>query len=79
MADDNVVPMRGLITTVDEPPAQVLEKAKDWGMKRCVVLGEGQDGRLVWGASFSDAETINWLLDLAKHDIIYQARNNDIG
>lgn len=72
MPDGNVIPMRGLITTVDEPPEQMLEKAKAWGMKRCVVLGEDADGKLVWGASFSDAETINWLLDLAKYDIIFR-------
>lgn len=67
---DNVIPMRGLVTTVEEPPETHLEKAKAWKMTRCVVIGEDENGDFVWGASFSETPIINWLLDLAKYELI---------
>ena len=73
MSDDtsNVVAFTGQ-TTVDEPPEQALEKAKSWGLTRVVIVGEDEDGNLKWGMSFGDAATINWLLDLAKYDLIHR-------
>lgn len=40
-------------------------------MQRCIVIGEDENGELVWGGSFSEADTINWMLDLAKYDLIH--------
>jgi hypothetical protein len=78
MSDDsNVIPMRGLIMYQDEAPEITLEKAKAWGMKRCVVVGESPDGKLIFGMSFSDVETINWMLDLAKAQLIFDVRNRE--
>lgn len=67
---ENVLPFTGA-TTVPEPPEQILEKAKAWNMRRCIVVGEDENGELVWGGSFSEADGINWLLDLAKYDLIH--------
>lgn len=65
----DVVKMTGLVTTVEEPPEQMLEKAKDWGAARVLVIAETESGELMWGGSFGDAAGINWLLDLAKTDL----------
>lgn len=69
MTDGNVLAFTGA-TTVPEPPEQFLEKAKAWKMRRCIVIGEDENGGLVWGGSFSEAATINWLIDLAKYDLM---------
>ncbi len=64
-----VVEMTGLVTSIPEPPSDLLEKAKSWGATRAIVIAETEDGQLMWGASFGEAEGLNWLLDLAKTDL----------
>lgn len=70
MSDDNVIPMRGLVMYQDEDPAITLEKAKAWGCKRVLILGETEDGKLIWGGSFSDTPVMNWMLDICKAELI---------
>ena len=57
-------------TTLDEPPAGLLEKAKDWGMVRCLVIGTHEDGSLAIGGSFSDVGEMLLLLERAKRDVL---------
>lgn len=61
-----VVPFTG-ITTVDEPANQILEKAKDWDLDRCLVVGTDQEGKLVFGGNESDLGTMLLILERAKH------------
>lgn len=57
-------------TCADWPADVVLEKAKDWGMEHCVVLGLDKDGKLQFGGSTSDSGTIMMMLEAAKIDIV---------
>lgn len=61
------------ITTVEIPVEDILEKAKNWEMIKCIVVGIDADNELCFGGSFSDTPLINLLLDHAKNHII----NND--
>ena len=67
--DDNVVQFKGL-TKVKIPPAELLEKAKDWEMDTCVVLGWTEDGELKFGGSFSNVAEIYYMLSVARHEMM---------
>lgn len=54
------------LTKVDEPPAQALDKAKDWGADRLLIIGENADGELLFGGSTSDVPWIIYMLERAK-------------
>ena len=69
---DNIVNFPG-ITKAPEPPNQILEKAKDWDLARVLVVGANEAGDLVWGGSFSEAEDILWLLEMAKTELMREA------
>lgn len=58
------------VTCVEEPPEQVLEKAKEWGLKYVIVIGAKEDGCLTWGMSFSDVQMMNLMLDATKHELL---------
>lgn len=58
------------ITTVDEPIDNILDKAKSWGMIKCVVIGLDENGALKFGGSLSDAGEIMIMLEAAKLDLI---------
>ena len=72
MAD--ILPMQG-ITFAPETPESVLEKAKAWGMERCIILGFDEHGGLISGGSFCEAGDIVLLLEMAKKFIV----ENEIG
>ena len=71
MAD--IIKMGGL-TFAPESPESVLEKAKGWGMERCIVAGFNERGGLIFGGSFAEAGDIVLLLEMAKKFVI----ENDI-
>ncbi len=64
-----VVPFPG-DTKIDEPPEGVLEKAKAWGMERCIVLGWKEDGTFCFGGSFSELGEIILLLRSGEHHLM---------
>lgn len=66
---DNVLPFTG-ITCLPEPPTEFLEKAKAWGMERCLVIGFDENGNLMGGASFSELNDMIFLLELFKRNIL---------
>lgn len=57
-------------TVADWPVDVALEKAKNWGMERCVIVGTDPDGNLRFGGSTSDIAYMNFVLDMAKADLI---------
>lgn len=57
-------------TILDIPADELLDAAKTWGMVKCVVVGFNEDNELCFGGSTSDVPMINWLLDLAKQQIL---------
>lgn len=69
MSSDNVINFVGY-TVIPIPPEELLEKAKGWGMVRCMVIGIDEDGDLAFGGSFSEISEMNLLLDRAKYDIL---------
>lgn len=60
----------GTVTCVIEPPEQVLEKAKAWGMDRCLILGFDEDGALHMGGSFSNLAEMVLLLEAGRHRLM---------
>lgn len=58
------------MTCVDEPPEQLLEKAKAWGMERCVVVGFDEAGELCFGGSFGDTACALLMLKLAERQLL---------
>ena len=57
------------ITVAPQEPEAILEIAKSWDMKRCIIVGEDSNGDLVFGGSFSESDKMNWLLDAAKRQL----------
>lgn len=63
------------MTTLDEPPPQLLEKAKAWGMTRCVVVGFDEQGELCFGGSFGDTACALLMLKLAERQLLDNSEN----
>ena len=59
--DDKVISFTG-ITTATESAESVLEKAKEWNMAHCVIVGQTEDGKFQFGGSTSSGVDILWLL-----------------
>lgn len=66
----NVVPLRGLYTTIDSDPEDVLKTALEEDLQGCVILGYTQDGREYFSSSFADGGKILWLTERIKHLLI---------
>ena len=75
MGDVTILPT---ITTAPEPPNQVLEKAKEWGLERVVIVGADENGNLKWGGSFSEVEGILLLLEVVKFEILTDVADGNI-
>ncbi len=58
---ENIVSMRG-ITKADDIPENILEKAKSWGMKHCVIIGMDENDELLFGGSSNDEKLILWYI-----------------
>ena len=61
----DVINMGGM-TTAPDTPENVLEKAKDWNMKECIVIGLDEDGDLTFGGTSCELRDILHLLKLAE-------------
>lgn len=67
--DEKVIPFTGF-TTLSEPCESLLEKAKLWGMEKCLVIGIDEEGALLFGGSFwNEGESI-LMLERAKKIIV---------
>lgn len=70
----NILEFTGL-TSIKEPVDIVLEKAKLWGMDRCIILGFGEGAELIFGGSFSESGEILLLLELGKMEVLSNGRD----
>lgn len=66
---NEVVKWRGLVYGAKNP-ADVLEKAKGWGMEGCLIVGFNAEGHFIWGSSLSEIDKMNLMLDLAKRELL---------
>lgn len=66
---DKVLPFTGA-TKLDIPPERVLKGALDGNLESVVVIGFEKDDRLYFASSYGRIELTNWLLDLAKADLV---------
>lgn len=57
-------------TVADWPVDVALDKAKNWGMERCVIVGLDADGRLRFGGSTSDAGWMVVVLEATRLDLV---------
>lgn len=62
---NEVVPFPGN-TILPEAPNSILEKAKTWGLERCLVIGWDDNGEFIHGGSHCDIAGNILLLELAK-------------
>ncbi len=74
----NVVQFSG-ITTIDESPQTTLEKAKCWGMEKCMVIGLDANNQLCFGGSWSEAGEMLLTLEAAKQQIIQTVIPSEVG
>jgi hypothetical protein len=59
------------LSRIPEKPEAILEKAKDWGMERCLVLGwKSENGKLVFGGSHCEVADLVLLLEAAKKALL---------
>ena len=58
------------ITKVDCTPEEVLEKAKDWGMVSCCIVGFDKDNNFHFGGSISDIAQIVLMLEIGKAQMV---------
>jgi len=65
LSDATILPFTGETTRPISAEEQ-LQKAAQWGLQNVIVIGEDAHGALVWGASFSETEKLNFMLDRAK-------------
>lgn len=68
---DNVVTL-SVVTKLDIPPDQVLDKAKAKGLTGCVVVGWDKDGGIYFASSIADGGDVLWLLEHAKKQLLDQ-------
>lgn len=64
----NVVPFTGN-TRLDADPDMVLEAALLANLEAAIVIG-WQDGKLYFASSIADGPEANWMLDMAKHQLM---------
>ena len=62
----NVVPLEGLITSLDIPPARVIAAAAERRLKDCVIVGHDEDGELYFASSVGDGGAVLWMFEKAK-------------
>ena len=55
-----------VITTLDTPPANVLDAAKEADLGSVVVVGHTKEGHIYFAASMSDGGEVLWLFEKAK-------------
>jgi len=70
VVDDNVVPLRGLITRLPIPPKRVLTGALERELEDVVVIGWSADGDMYFATSIPDGPNVMWLLELARNNLI---------
>lgn len=58
------------ITTLDIPPARVLEKAMGENLTGVVLIGTDEDGCLFFSSSMASAPQILWLIESLKHELL---------
>ena len=57
-------------TIVSEPPVVFLERAKAWGMDRCIVVGLDETDKIHYGSSFADIGDMLIMIELFKREIL---------
>lgn len=80
MSDDNVIQWPG-ITKADFTPVFLIDKARDWDMEHCLIVGQTHDGDLRFGATTSDTAEVLLLLERARINLMNELteRDNDDG
>ena len=66
---DNIVQFTGT-TILPDTSESVLEKAKQWGLSKVMVVGLSEDNDLLFGGSFSEAGDMLLVLEWAKKAIL---------
>ncbi len=76
MSGDNVIEWPG-VTTVDFTPDFVLDKAREWDMEHCLVVGHTKDGELRFGATTCDVAEVLLLLERARINLMNEITERD--
>lgn len=69
MSDDNVVDLP-VITKLNRLPERVLNAALESDLEDVVIIGYDKDGEFYFASSVADGAEANWLLDLAKKELL---------
>lgn len=55
-----------VVTTLDVPPATVLDEAKQMDLGSVVVVGHTKEGHIYFAGSMADGGEVLWLFEKAK-------------
>lgn len=55
-----------VVTTLDVPPATVLDEAKQMDLGSVVVIGHTKEGHIYFNGSMADGGEVLWLFEKAK-------------
>tara|TARA_R110000868_G_scaffold218849_1_gene469662 strand:+ start:3216 stop:3446 length:231 start_codon:yes stop_codon:yes gene_type:complete len=67
---DNVVRLRGLITKLDLPVAQILDGAAEHDLQSIVLMGYRQDGTEYFASTIADGGEVLWLMERLKKRLL---------
>ena len=78
MNGDNVIEFPGM-TKVDYTPAYLMEKAREWDMEHCLIVGCTKEGELKFGGTTCDTAKILLLLERARIVLMADLTVEDTG
>ena len=67
---DNVVPLRGLVTSLPIPVERVLNSALTADLDTVLVVGYDKEGNFYFAGSEASGPENVWLLEMGKHKLI---------
>lgn len=59
-----------IVTSEELSPIAMLEAAKNGDLQKVVIVGIDADGNSFFSSSIGDAREVNWMLELAKRDLM---------
>lgn len=76
MSGDNVVQWPG-ITNADITPDYLMDKAREWDMEHCLVIGHTESGELRFGGTTCDTAGVLLLLERARISLMAEVARED--
>jgi hypothetical protein len=60
----------GLVTRLDSPADEVLDRARGGGLRAAVIIGWDEGTEFYFASSIADGADVLWLLEMAKRELL---------